>query len=208
MSTVFCGCESLGSALPRARYVAMRTFFWYNRKCGQYNVRSAVEYAAKRYDMDKIASFTVDHLRLLPGLYVSRKDSRGDVMVTTFDLRFTAPNREPVMDMPAVHTIEHLGATVLRNGASKDDIVYFGPMGCRTGFYLIVFGDKTPADVYGLIVGMCEFILGYDGEIPGAKAAECGNYLEQNLSEAKYYVRRYLNELKENKRYDYPTATE
>ena len=160
------------------------------------------------YDMDKIASFTVDHLRLLPGLYVSRKGSRGDVTVTTFDLRFTAPNREPVMDMPAVHTIEHLGATVLRNGASKDDIVYFGPMGCRTGFYLIVFGDKTPADVYGLVVGMCEFILGYDGEIPGAKAAECGNYLEQNLSEAKYYVRRYLNELKENKRYDYPTATE
>lgn len=208
MSTVFAGVKASDPHSRVRRYVAMRTFFWYNRKCGQYNVRSAVEYATKRYDMDKIASFTVDHLRLLPGLYVSRKDSRGDVTATTFDLRFTAPNREPVMDMPAVHTIEHLGATVLRNGASKDDIVYFGPMGCRTGFYLIVFGDKTPADVYGLVVGMCEFILGYDGEIPGAKAAECGNYLEQNLSEAKYYVRRYLNELKENKRYDYPTATE
>lgn len=124
------------------------------------------------------------------------------------NMKFAYRNREFWCKGYYVDTIEHLGATVLRNGASKDDIVYFGPMGCRTGFYLIVFGDKTPADVYGLVVGMCEFILGYDGEIPGAKAAECGNYLEQNLSEAKYYVRRYLNELKENKRYDYPTATE
>ena len=158
--------------------------------------------------MNKITSFTIDHIRLVPGIYVSRKDPVSDTVITTFDIRMTSPNDEPVMNTAEVHTIEHLGATVLRNGASKDDIVYFGPMGCRTGFYLIVFGDKTPADVYGLVVGMCEFILGYDGEIPGAKAAECGNYLEQNLSEAKYYVRRYLNELKENKRYDYPTATE
>ena len=147
--------------------------------------------------MKKIASFTIDHIRLKPGIYVSRKDPVSDTVITTFDIRMTSPNDEPVMNTAEVHTIEHLGATVLRNGASKDDIVYFGPMGCRTGFYLIVFGDKTPADVYGLVVGMCEFILGYDGEIPGAKAAECGNYLDHDLPAARAYARDYAEVLKD-----------
>ncbi|MBQ6231931.1 MAG: S-ribosylhomocysteine lyase [Clostridia bacterium] len=156
--------------------------------------------------MDKIASFTVNHLDLLPGLYVSRRDERDHVAVTTFDLRLTAPNREPVMDTPAIHTIEHLGATYLRNSARKDDIVYFGPMGCRTGFYLLMFGILESADVLPLVRDMCQFILDFEGEIPGAKPEECGNYSEQNLNMAKYYVRRYLSELTSAPRTVYPEA--
>lgn len=156
--------------------------------------------------MDKIASFTVNHLDLLPGLYVSRRDERDHVAVTTFDLRLTAPNREPVMDTPAIHTIEHLGATYLRNSARKDDIVYFGPMGCRTGFYLLMFGILESADVLPLVRDMCQFILDFEGEIPGAKPDECGNYSEQNLNMAKYYVRRYLSELTSAPRTVYPEA--
>ncbi len=156
--------------------------------------------------MDKIASFTVNHLDLLPGLYVSRRDERDYVAVTTFDLRLTAPNREPVMDTPAIHTIEHLGATYLRNSARKDDIVYFGPMGCRTGFYLLMFGILESADVLPLVRDMCQFILDFEGEIPGAKPEECGNYSEQNLNMAKYYVRRYLSELTSAPRTVYPEA--
>ncbi len=154
--------------------------------------------------MEKIASFTVNHLNLLPGLYLSRRDRRDGVCVSTFDLRMTAPNREPVMDMPAVHTIEHLGATYLRNSRRKDDIIYFGPMGCRTGFYLVVFGDCESSDVLGLVYDMCSFILDYSGDIPGAKPEECGNYSEQNLAMAKYYISRYLTELKTAKRLTYP----
>lgn len=153
--------------------------------------------------MKKIESFCVDHTRLLPGLYVSRRDRKLLTSVTTFDLRFTAPNREPVMDMPAVHTIEHLGATFLRNSSRAGDVVYFGPMGCRTGFYLVMFGALEPRDVVGLVKAMGEFILAFEGEIPGATPAECGNYSEQNLNIAKYYVRRYLAEL-EQKRFTYP----
>ena len=156
--------------------------------------------------MDKIASFPVNHLDLLPGLYVSRRDERDHVAVTTFDLRLTAPNREPVMDTPAIHTIEHLGATYLRNSARKDDIVYFGPMGCRTGFYLLMFGILESADVLPLVRDMCQFILDFEGEIPGAKPEECGNYSEQNLNMAKYYVRRYLSELTSAPRTVYPEA--
>ena len=156
--------------------------------------------------MDKIASFTVNHLDLLPGLYVSRRDERDHVAVTTFDLRLTAPNREPVMDTPAIHTIEHLGATYLRNSARKDDIVYFGPMGCRTGFYLLMFGILESADVLPLVRDMYQFILDFEGEIPGAKPEECGNYSEQNLNMAKYYVRRYLSELTSAPRTVYPEA--
>ena len=126
--------------------------------------------------MKTIESFTINHLTLMPGLYVSRKDSRDGVTVTTFDLRFTMPNREPVMDMPAVHTIEHLGATYLRNSARANDIVYFGPMGCRTGFYLLMFGDLKPEDVADDVIAMCDFILSYDGEVPGARPKECGNF--------------------------------
>ena len=156
--------------------------------------------------MEKIASFTVDHLHLKQGLYLSRQDKQGDVTVSTFDLRFTAPNREPVMDTPAVHTIEHLGATFLRNGARKEEIVYFGPMGCRTGFYLVMFGDLKSEDVLPLVLQMCDFILNFEGEIPGAKADECGNYLDQNLSEAKYYTRIYRDALISEKNLRYPQA--
>ena len=156
--------------------------------------------------MEKIASFTVDHLHLKKGLYLSRQDKQGDVTVSTFDLRFTAPNREPVMDTPAVHTIEHLGATFLRNGARKEEIVYFGPMGCRTGFYLVMFGDLKSEDVLPLVLQMCDFILNFEGEIPGAKADECGNYLDQNLSEAKYYTRIYRDALISEKNLRYPQA--
>lgn len=153
--------------------------------------------------MERIASFSVDHRSLLPGIYVSRADKKGDTTVTTFDLRVTAPNREPVMDMPAIHTIEHLGATFLRNSKQKDDIVYFGPMGCRTGFYLLVFGEKTSEDVAPLILEMCDFILRFEGEIPGAKPEECGNFSEQNLNMAKYYIRKYKNDICENKSFRY-----
>ena len=154
--------------------------------------------------MRKIASFTVDHLRLLPGLYVSRKDSQNGCTVTTFDLRITAPNREPVMDMPAVHTIEHLGATFLRNSARKDEVVYFGPMGCRTGFYLLMFGDLESRDIAPLVLEMCDFIIGYRGEIPGAAPEQCGNWLEQNLNMAAYYISGYRENLASYRRYTYP----
>lgn len=154
--------------------------------------------------MKTIESFTINHLTLMPGFYVSRKDSRDGVTVTTFDLRFTMPNREPVMDMPAVHTIEHLGATYLRNSARANDIVYFGPMGCRTGFYLLMFGDLKPEDVADDVIAMCDFILSYDGEVPGARPKECGNFSEQNLNTAKYYVQKYRDDLAKNRRFVYP----
>lgn len=154
--------------------------------------------------MEKIASFQVNHLNLLPGLYLSRKDARDGACMSTFDLRITAPNREPVMDTPAIHTIEHLGATFLRNSARKDEVIYFGPMGCRTGFYLVVFGDQSAEDVYPLVLEMCGFILDFEGEIPGARPEECGNWSEQNLDMAKYYIRRYAQELTENRRLTYP----
>lgn len=153
--------------------------------------------------MKRIASFTVDHLNLLPGLYVSRKDKRRDTVITTFDMRMTAPNREPVMDIPALHTIEHLGATFLRNSEYKDDIVYFGPMGCRTGCYLLMFGDLRSEDVYDLAVKLCDFIISFEGDIPGAAPEQCGNYSEQNLNMAKYYISKYKKELTENKSFTY-----
>lgn len=154
--------------------------------------------------MEKIESFKVNHLNLYSGIYVSRKDYHDNVCVTTFDLRFTSPNREPVMDTPAIHTIEHLGATFLRNCECKADVVYFGPMGCRTGFYLVMFNELKSEDIFELVKSMCEYILGFEGEIPGARKEECGNYSEQNLNMAKYYVKRYLDELNEYKRFVYP----
>ena len=154
--------------------------------------------------MDRIESFKINHLLLDTGLYVSRRDSKDGVCVTTFDIRITRPNREPVMDMPAVHTIEHIGATFLRNSKRKDDIVYFGPMGCRTGFYLLMFGDLKPNDIYELIIDMCDFIIGFDGEIPGASPVECGNFSEQNLNMAKYYIKEYKNRLQNTKNMVYP----
>ena len=146
--------------------------------------------------MEKIASFQIDHLRLLPGIYVSRVDRAGGAAVTTFDLRFTAPNREPVMGTAEVHAIEHLGATSLRNEpAWKDRVLYFGPMGCRTGFYLLMAGELQPLDVFDLVRGMLDFIIAFEGDIPGASARDCGNHLDMNLSMAKYYARRYRAEV-------------
>ena len=153
--------------------------------------------------MERIESFKVNHLVLEPGLYVSRRDRKEGVCVTTFDLRITAPNKEPVIDMPALHTIEHLGATFLRNSAEKENIVYFGPMGCRTGCYLLVFGEKTSEDVYPLVMEMCDFILHFEGDIPGAAPEQCGNWSEQSLPMAKYYIRKYKKALEENKNFVY-----
>jgi len=141
--------------------------------------------------MEKIASFTIDHLRLMPGLYVSRRD--GDI--TTFDMRMTRPNFEPVMGTEAVHAIEHLGATFLRNHPQwKNSVIYFGPMGCRTGFYLLMNGYLQPEDIVSLVKDMFVFIAGYEGEIPGACAKDCGNYLDMNLSTAKFFAEKYLRE--------------
>ena len=143
--------------------------------------------------MEKIASFTVNHLTLEPGLYVSRKDRMGAETVTTFDLRMTAPNREPVMNTAEIQTIEHLGATYLRNDPDwKDRTVYFGPMGCRTGFYLLLAGDLEPRDVEELVQAMFRFIRDYEGPVPGAAARDCGNYLDMNLPMAKLLAGRYL----------------
>lgn len=153
--------------------------------------------------MELIDSFQVNHLILEPGLYVSRKDRKKDVVVTTFDLRITAPNKEPVIDTPALHTIEHLGATYLRNSKDKGDVVYFGPMGCRTGCYLVMFGDLDSEDVLNIVLDMCDFIIGFEGEIPGAKPEECGNYSEQNLNMAKYYISRYKKDLTEKRNLKY-----
>lgn len=146
--------------------------------------------------MEKIASFTIDHLRLRPGLYVSRKDRLGAETVTTFDLRITAPNVEPVMNTAEVHAMEHLGATYLRNDpAWKDRVVYFGPMGCRTGFYLLLSGDLASEDVLPLVADTFRFIRDFSGEIPGASAKDCGNYLDMNLPMAQFYARRYVSVL-------------
>ena len=143
--------------------------------------------------MKKIASFTVDHIRLVPGLYVSRKDRIGAETVTTFDLRVTSPNDEPVMNTAEVHTIEHLAATYLRNDPVwQDRVVYFGPMGCRTGFYLILAGELSSRDVLPLVLDCFGFIRDYEGEIPGASAKDCGNYLDMNLPMAKFWAGRYV----------------
>ncbi len=153
--------------------------------------------------MERIASFTVDHLTLMPGLYVSRRDKRGDAVITTFDMRITAPNREPVIDTPALHTIEHLGATYLRNSKYESDIVYFGPMGCRTGCYILMFGDLASEDVFQMVLDMCDFIISFEGDIPGAAPEQCGNYSEQNLQMAKYYISSYKKQLEENRSFEY-----
>ena len=146
--------------------------------------------------MKKIKSFTVDHLRLVPGVYVSRVDYVNAYPVTTFDLRMTSPNDEPVMNTAEVHTIEHLGATFLRNHETyADKTIYFGPMGCRTGFYLILSGEYTSADIVPLMQEMFGFIADFEGDVPGAAAKDCGNYLDMNLPMAKYLARKYLDEV-------------
>lgn len=145
--------------------------------------------------MEKIASFTVNHLDLLPGIYVSRKDTVGTEVVTTFDLRVTAPNREPVINTAEIHTIEHLAATYLRNHEVKDDIIYFGPMGCRTGFYLIMKGDLESKDIVDLMKETFSFVSTFEGEVPGASPRDCGNYLDMNLPMARFVAKKYLNVL-------------
>ncbi len=142
--------------------------------------------------MEKITSFTIDHILLQPGLYVSRKDPVGSETVTTFDLRFTSPNKEPVMNTAEIHTIEHLAATYLRNEPVwKERVLYFGPMGCRTGFYLLLTGDWTSQKVLPLVRECFRFVAEYQGEIPGASPRDCGNYLDMNLPMARYHARRY-----------------
>ena len=138
--------------------------------------------------MERIASFTINHLNLMPGLYVSRRDAKGDCVTTTFDLRITAPNREPVIDTPALHTIEHLAATYLRNCESKEDVIYFGPMGCRTGFYFITRDKISKTRAIELVQETCAFIENFEGEIPGSSRIECGNYLDHSLPKAKQYA--------------------
>ena len=158
--------------------------------------------------MKKIPSFTIDHIRLERGIYVSRQDNVGDEVVTTFDVRMKEPNREPVLSPSAIHTIEHLAATFLRNHPVwADRIIYWGPMGCLTGNYLIVKGDLTSADVLPLVRETFAFVAAYDGEVPGATARDCGNYLLMNLPEARWEARKYLTEVLENisdKNLNYP----
>ena len=144
--------------------------------------------------MEKIASFTIDHLKLVPGVYVSRKDTIGKEVITTFDLRMTSPNDEPVMNTAEVHTIEHLAATFLRNHpVYGDKTIYFGPMGCRTGFYLLLAGDLTSKEIVPLMIEMFEFIRDFKDEVPSASPKDCGNYLDMNLPMANYLAKRYLD---------------
>jgi len=142
--------------------------------------------------LEKITSFTIDHMKLQPGLYVSRQDKVGSETVTTFDLRLTSPNEEPVMNTAEVHTIEHLAATFLRNESQwKDKVLYFGPMGCRTGFYLLLAGSYNSTDVLPLVLDCFRFVANFTGEVPGASAKDCGNYLDMNLPMANYWGKRY-----------------
>lgn len=144
--------------------------------------------------MEKITSFTIDHIKLLPGVYVSRKDHVGSEVITTFDLRMTKPNGEPVMNTAEIHTIEHLAATWLRNNEEiGNKVIYFGPMGCRTGFYLLLHGDYESKDIVKLMTGLFEFIRDFKDEVPGASARDCGNYLDMNLGMANYLADKYLN---------------
>ena len=149
--------------------------------------------------MKKITSFTIDHIKLVPGVYVSRKDTVGVETITTFDIRMTSPNNEPVMNTAEMHTIEHLAATFLRNHKEfGPKIIYFGPMGCRTGFYLLLAGDYDSKDIIDLLKEMFVFIADFEGEVPGASAKDCGNYLDMNLPMAKYLAKKYLDEVLED----------
>lgn len=143
--------------------------------------------------MEKITSFTIDHLKLQPGVYVSRKDCVGTEVITTFDLRFTSPNEEPVMNTAEMHAIEHLAATYLRNDPVwKNKVIYFGPMGCRTGFYLLLTGDHSSRGILPLLKDCFRFVRDFEGQVPGASAKDCGNYLDLNLPMAKFWAGRYM----------------
>jgi len=149
--------------------------------------------------MNKIASFTVNHLNLLPGIYVSRKDNLGDQTITTFDLRFTRPNLEAPMDNPGIHSIEHLVATFLRNHTVwADKTIYFGPMGCRTGFYVLFAGDLESKDIIDVLREAADYVLTYEGTIPGYSPKDCGNYLDNNLQLAKIYMKKFKEEVLDN----------
>lgn len=148
--------------------------------------------------MEKIASFMVDHVKLRRGVYVSRVDEVGGDFVTSFDIRMKEPNREPVIDMAALHTIEHLGATYLRNDAEwKDRVVYFGPMGCRTGCYLLLRGRLASRDVLAVVSALYRFMSSYEGEVPGAAARDCGNYLHHDLVMARWESDKFQREVLE-----------
>ena len=153
--------------------------------------------------MEKITSFTIDHIKLQPGVYVSRKDPVGNSVITTFDIRMTSPNEEPVMNTAELHAMEHLAATFLRNHAEfGSKIIYWGPMGCRTGNYLLLAGDYESRDIVPLMIEMFEFIRDFHDEVPGASPKDCGNYLDMNLGMANYLASRYL----ENTLYDIDDA--
>ena len=155
--------------------------------------------------MDLIPSFRVDHIKLVPGIYESRVDTVGNEYVTTFDIRMKTPNIEPVIHPNAMHTIEHLGATFLRNDEEwKDKIIYWGPMGCLTGCYFIVKGHPLPQEVLPLMIRTFEFIRDFEGKIPGAEAVECGNHLLHDLNMAKYEAKRYLEVLYGRPKFEYP----
>ena len=158
--------------------------------------------------MEKIASFTVNHLKLIPGVYVSRQDKIGQETITTFDLRFTTPNLEPPMDNPGIHSIEHLVATFLRNHPTwSNKTIYFGPMGCRTGCYVIFAGDLKSEDILPVLNEAAKFVLDYEGEIPGYSPRDCGNYLDNNLALAKIYMKKFKEEVLDNptaERLNYP----
>lgn len=151
--------------------------------------------------MEKIASFTINHLTLLPGIYVSRKDDVAGSTITTFDLRMNRPNAEPVMNTAEMHTIEHLAATFLRNHEKYGSrTIYFGPMGCRTGFYLLLAGDYESEEIAPLITDLFRFIAAFEGDVPGASATDCGNYLDMNLPMARYLAKKYICEVLEKLR--------
>ncbi len=149
--------------------------------------------------MDKIPSFTIDHNKLKRGIYVSRKDNVGNDVVTTFDIRMKEPNREPVLEQGAIHTMEHLAATFLRNDPEwKDRVLYWGPMGCLTGNYLLMKGDLQSADIVDLMRRTFEFVADFEGEVPGTTAKDCGNYLLHDLPAARREARKYVDEVLNN----------
>ena len=157
--------------------------------------------------MDMIASFQVDHTKIVPGIYVSRVDAVGDGVVTTFDVRMKRPNVEPAIHPNALHTIEHVVATFMRNDPEwRDRIVYWGPMGCLTGCYLIVQGRPSPQDVFPLVLRAFEFMGGYEGEVPGASEVSCGNWRLHDLAMARYEAARYVDVLKSRPSFEYPLA--
>lgn len=160
--------------------------------------------------MDLIPSFTVDHTRIVPGIFISREDTVGDSMVTTYDIRVTRPNREPAVDVAAMHSLEHIIATFLRNDPDwKDEIIYWGPMGCLTGFYLILKGNRAPKEIYGLLLRAFRSVQDAE-DVPGATPENCGNYLMHNLGMAKWYAAKFADYLASNaenpKIFEYPKA--